>query len=465
MAEVISRVPWHPSARANSRRGLAAGFVGLLCFSLFLLVRPFFDVAPAYRPRLPGTTQAYSFLVVAAFVPYAAAVWAASKGVSLRWAVGGTILLHALVLPAALSQSQDLYSYLFYGKMWATLGANPYVDLPLRFAADPWFNWVRWPNQPTVYGPLWTMVTAVPAAIGRNSLSLGFELSKTTAAVLEVATFIGLVRAAREQGLSPAFALLLVAWNPLVIVSLPLGGHADVALAAAWLWALVSDRRGHPLLATLLLTAATLVKAYAGLMLLMYLIALSRRSLAAAGRAIAMSLATAVLAWLPFWAGPKTWAGLARIGGQASSSLGGTLQVALGAVAPGDTAAWAVRLGGLAVVGAVIISVAQRDTFPGDPWPGGAAVFAAYLLVTPWFLPWHLVGLLALGAVAASRPLQAATLALSGTAPLTASFGGFWWGRAVQTALRYGIPATAAARVAQRTSTEQERRAGCIRQA
>ncbi len=50
------------------------GFGGLALFSLFFLVRPFLDPADAYRPRLiPGVTYAYSFLVLAAFVPYALA--------------------------------------------------------------------------------------------------------------------------------------------------------------------------------------------------------------------------------------------------------------------------------------------------------------------------------------------------------------------------------------------------------
>jgi ABC-type proline/glycine betaine transport system permease subunit len=80
-------------------------------------------------------------------------------------------------------------------------------------------------------------------------------------------------------------------------------------------------------------------------------------------------------------------------------------------------------------------------------------VFAAYLAVTPWFLPWHLVGLLALAAVAASAPLRAAAYAFSGTASLTASVGGTGWGRALQTGLRYGVPAAAWLRAGGRRAT------------
>jgi hypothetical protein len=425
----------------SRQRALLIGFIGVAAFSAFFLVRPFFDAEPAYRPRPPGTTQAYSFVVVAAFVPYALAVWAARRGVPLRWSLGGTVVLHALVLPAALTQSQDLYAYLFYGKMWAVFAANPYVDLPLRFATDPWFPWMRWPGQPTVYGPLWTMVTAAPAWLAGGSLSLAFVLAKVVVTGLGAAAVAGLLRAARVRGLDAGLALLVVGWNPLLIVSLPLGGHADVAVAAAFLWALVADRRRRPAVAALLLTAATLVKAYAGVVLVVYLLALVRRSVPVAARATAVSAGVGALCWAPFWVGPETLSGLARIGGQASSSLGGTVQTALGAVLPSDLAGWIVRLVGVMVVAAVVLVVARSPGFARDPWPGCAAAFAAYLAVTPWFLPWHLIGLLALAAVAASAKLRAAAFVFSGTAPLTASFGGSWWGRWIQTVLRYGAPA------------------------
>ena len=427
----------------SRQRALLIGFMGLAAFSTFFLVRPFLDAEPAYRPRPPGTAQAYSFVVVAAFVPYALAVWAARRGVPLRWALGGTVVLHALVLPAALTQSQDLYAYLFYGKMWAVHAANPYVDLPLRFATDPWFPWMRWPEQPTVYGPIWTMATAAPAWLAGGSLSLAFVLAKAVVTGLGAAAVAGLLRAARVRGLDAALALLLVGWNPLLIVSLPLGGHADVAVAAAFLWALVADRRRRPVVAALLLTAATLVKAYAGVVLVVYLLALVRRSVPVAARATAASAAVGILCWAPFWVGPETLSGLARVGGQASSSLGGTVQTALDTVLPADLAVWTVRVFGLLVVAAVVTVVARSPSFARDPWPGCAASFAAYLAVTPWFLPWHLIGLLALASVTGSAKLRAAAFAFSGTAPLTASFGGSWWGWSIQTVLRYGAPVVA----------------------
>lgn len=421
---------------------LLAGFVLLAAFSAFFLIRPFLDAAPPYRPRPPGTTYAYGFLVVAAFVPYALAVWATRRGIPVLWAVAGTAVLHGLVVPAALTQSQDLYAYLFYGKMWAVHGANPYVDLPLRFAADPWFPWMRWPDQVSVYGPLWTMVTGGVARAAGQNLGAAFALAKAMLLALGVASVSGIAHAARVRGVEPGRALLLAAWNPMVIVSLPLGGHADVALVAAFAWAVYAHHRGRPLLATLLLSLATLVKAYAGVVLLVYLLALAIRRRGAI-RATLTAAGLGAVAYAPFWAGWDTFGGLIDVGSKASASLAGNIQLLLAGIVPDPVAVWLVRAAGLALIGAVLIIMARRSAFGDDPWPAAAAVFATYLAVTPWFLYWHQAGLLALCAVVASPALRAAALTFSGTSMITASFGGTAWGRVLQTFLRYGIPAGA----------------------
>jgi alpha-1,6-mannosyltransferase len=426
----------------RARPLLAVSFLGLLAFSLFFLVRPFLGAAPAYRPRPPGTTYAYSFLVVAAFLPYAAAVWATRQGISLGVAVMGAAVLHLVLLPAALTQSQDVYAYLFYGKMWAVHGANPLADLPLLFSADPWFPWLRWPDQPSVYGPLWTMLTGGIVRVSGGSLMAAVLIVKGAVVALTAVAVAGLVEAARVRGLDAGRAVLLFAWNPIVLVSLPLGGHADAAVAACWVWALLQDRRGRSVAAALLLAVATLVKAYAGIALIMYLVALIRRRVGWAWAGLA-AVALAVLAYLPFLAGERTLSGLVRVADDISASLGGGVELLLRTFLPEDAAAGIVLAVGLAVVAAVIVVCARGRSFAEDPWPATSAVFLAYIAVTPWFLYWHQVGLLALAAVAASVPVWAATYTFSGTSMLTASFGGSAVGRTVQTALRYGIPASA----------------------
>ncbi|MGH2710644.1 MAG: hypothetical protein ACRDH9_05505 [Actinomycetota bacterium] len=442
----------------TERRWLWLSYSGLIAFALFFAIRPLIGPGDAYRPRLvPGITYAYSFVVVAAFVPYVVAGWAARRGISFRRAAVAGGVLHLIVLLAPLTQSQDLYSYLFYGKMWAVHGANPYTVLPRAFASDAWFPWVQWTDQATVYGPVWTMVTGGVARIAGGSLAAGYVWMKAVVLTLGAASMFGLAAAARARGSDQGRAVLLGAWNPLMIVSLSLGGHADVAVAAAILWGLVADRRGRPLLATVLLTGAWLVKAYAAVVLLVYLLALLKRRPPLALRATAVAMGGTTLAWLPFWKGPSTLEGLAGIAGRASASLAGQLQLALGSVFGDEPATLIVRIAAAGVIGAVILMVTRRSGFAEDPWPGAAAAFLAYVAVTPWFLYWHLAGPLTLALVAGGAAVRTATMTFSGTAMLTASFGSTWWGRVLQTSIRYGIPAWAGIRAARPRKREGTR--------
>ena len=326
-------------------RAVTLGLLGLTVFSAFFLVRPFLGPDAPYGPRPAGTTYAYSFLVVAAFAPYALAVWGSRRGVTLRTALAGTAILHGLVLPAALTQSQDLYMYLFYGKMWTVHGANPYLTLPLAFSSDPWFPWVRWPDQVSVYGPLWTLLTSLPARLAAGNLSLAFALAKGLVWILGLTTVAGVIAAARSRGQPAGPPLLLGVWNPVVIVSLPLGGHADVAVIAALVWAMAADRRGRPVVAAALLAAAALVKAYAAVALVVYLIALARRGRVVMPAAAACA-ALAAVAFAPFWEGWRTLRGLAEVAGQASASVAGEIQRGLATALGDEPAAWIVRVVG-----------------------------------------------------------------------------------------------------------------------
>jgi hypothetical protein len=455
MARVAAAVTLATRTERDRRPWLWAGFGALLSFCLFFLIRPFLDPGDAYGPRLiPGITFSYSFLVVAAFIPYAVAAWASRSGISLRMAAVTGGLLHLVVLMAPLTQSQDLYAYLFYGKMWAVHGANPYTVLPMRFASDPWFGWMQWRDQVSVYGPLWTLITGGVARLAGDSLALGYVLMKAALLVLGVVSTLGIARVAEDRGRHPGREVLLLLWNPLVIVSLPLGGHADVAVIAAVVWAVAADRRGHSMLATLALTAAWLVKAYAAVVLVVYLLALLRRRLRSAVAAAGVAVGVTVLAWLPFWQGLDTLKGLGEVAGRASASLGGQVQLLLTELLGEDSASLTVRIMGAAIVAGVIVWFARRRGFSDDPWPAAAAAFLAYVLVTPWFLYWHLVGPLALAAIAGTQAVRNAAFTLSGTLMLTASFGGSPWGRVVQTTLRYAPPGIVGLTAARRSPTE-----------
>src|SRR2546425_5264950 len=257
---------------------LVITLLGLSAFTAFMLVRPLFSGGPYYRPRY-GIGTSYNWWLIPIFVPYALMLRAVRRGreISLKAVVAGAAIVAVPLLIAPPQLSQDLYEYLFYAKMLLVHAANPYTVPPHVFAFDPWYRFARWPDSLYTYGPAWLLATEGVVAVSARHLTAAMLLAKSLTLALGAATVWGLVRAVGGQGGSDSarvpFAVAAFALNPLVVSTVALGGHADAALAACFVWAVWADRRrGNPWMATVLLTLASLVKAYAAPVLLAYLI-------------------------------------------------------------------------------------------------------------------------------------------------------------------------------------------------
>ncbi|MBI3648400.1 MAG: DUF2029 domain-containing protein [Actinobacteria bacterium] len=430
--------------------GFGAAAASLLAFAGFAVVRPLVSSAAYYGPRRGATGYAYTWAIAALFCPYLIALRSIRRpdGPSLRKVTVLAAAVWGLLLVAPLIQSQDLFQYLFYARMQVVHGANPYVVRPSLFAGDPWFPWVGWPAQPSVYGPLWTAAMEAVVALARGSVLRAMFLGKVLAVALGAVAAYGLVQLNLGRGeRRSALVVALFALNPLVLSAVPLSGHADVAVAAAFVWAIVVDRRGRTLGAVLLLTAATLVKPYAALALVAYLIAVAKRDgsrAASVGAVVAGCVGIAAFA--PYWEGLSTFAAIASVADKTSASLSGdVLRVATAALGladvrqPAEVAGALVRVAGLGVMVAAFAGVLRRRR---DPWIGVMSVTAAYLLVTPWFLPWHALGLLALAVALPESPLSGATRMFAGSC--LAAVGAPGALRPVASAAaRYGPPALA----------------------
>ncbi len=62
------------------------------------------------------------------------------RRVSVRLVFVLAIAFHLLVLTLPLLFSRDVYSYAYYGRIWTTYGANPYVFTPSDFATNSLWN-------------------------------------------------------------------------------------------------------------------------------------------------------------------------------------------------------------------------------------------------------------------------------------------------------------------------------------
>ncbi len=439
----------NPFARYSPGATFGFAVALLFAFPAFALIRPFLE-GGGYGPRTSATGYSYTWFVLALFVPYAIAIRAVRRddGPSLGRVLAAAALLSAPLVVAPLVQSQDLFQYLLYARLQVVHHADPYIVAPDAFSRDAWLPYVAWPTQVSVYGPLWSITMAGIVSVSRGSILRAMFLAKSVTLGLEAVTMWGLVELGwRSHDRRAAVAACAFALNPLALSSIALSGHADIALAAAFVWAIVADRRKRPALALLLLTAATLVKAYAGLVLVVYVIWTWRRlGYRRALSGVVPAAALTLLAFAPYWRGKSTFEGLVSIATRTSASLAGAAArvvsatlVGLDVEHPGGSAFALVRIVGLAILLATFVRQVRTSGDGAEPWPAAMALMAVYLLVTPWFLPWHAIGALALVCA-----IPESSLAGSGrifSASCLASVGGPGLVRPLATSVaRYGPP-------------------------
>jgi Glycosyltransferase family 87 len=137
--------------------------------------------------------------------------------------------MHALILLAPPLLSTDVFSYQFYGRMQDLYGANPYLAGPHAVQLDALFPYIGsdWINTPTVYGPLFTELSYVLAPL---SIAASLFAYKAIAAAASLGTIALVWQSARLRGINPVKAAALVGLNPLVVIWGVGGGHNDLLM-------------------------------------------------------------------------------------------------------------------------------------------------------------------------------------------------------------------------------------------
>jgi hypothetical protein len=377
-------------------------------------------------------------LLVAAYACAGAGVLVGLRALRTGWVpdarrlvlLGAAAAAALCLVPAA--GSADHLSYAAYGRI-VVQGGDPYSVVPSQWRgdADPVVSAIQppWRSTPSVYGPVATAEQALASLLGGDSPARTVWWLQVLNAAAVVAAGALLVRAAgRDPGRRSRAAFLLAA-NPLVLLPVVGGAHVDglaVALAVGGL--VVLDRR--PLVAGLLLGAGAATKADVALLCLAAAWAL-RRDLPSLVRLAAGG----VLAVLPGYvlAGGAAVAQLSRASRLVSFAtpwhlVAGLLDDLLGR----DASRRLVNL--LALLLAVAVGLALHRLLPradhtSSDGPSeivaaaaraGVVLAGAWLLSTPYALPWYDVVLwapLALvpgsGLIDAVAALRTSTLALA----------------------------------------------------
>jgi len=343
------------------------------------------------------------------FVPYAGAIHLSrslpTKRSSDLVAIGAALLFGAAFLFAPPLLSDDLYRYLWEGRVWLE-GLSPYRLAPddpalVHLRDDLWANINNKPLG-SIYPPLSQLMFVVAQWLGGTVWTL--KLLALLAHVLSVAV---VARVCTERKASLALAL-----NPLLLSEAALNGHFDILCGVALLiaaWAMSRHR---------FVQAGTAVCAAVGLkvvgLVVLPLFVRRPKALVAAGFGSALLLAP--LAWsralLDPASGPGQFATRWR-GNESVFAAVDLLSRQLFESAPADLVArWVVAAGLLALCALVVYRRVPS-------LPAARALVWALLLLSPQVHPWYLGWLLPLEVAAGgSAGLVWSAVTLCAYAPL-----------------------------------------------
>jgi len=200
-----------------------------------------------------------------------------SRMQSLVFFSGAAFLAMNLLSPLLLST--DVFSYALYGRVVSFYGGDAYTELnPPGSSSDPFLLLVGQDYINSMYGPLWTLISAGFTRIGGVQIGLTVLLFRGLAAAAVIAGAGLILKILRR--ISPERAtqgLVLFMWNPLVIIESGLSGHNDATMAALLLLGVWLHLKGRNTGTVVAFTLSAMVKFVTGPLALLYLFMVLRQ--------------------------------------------------------------------------------------------------------------------------------------------------------------------------------------------
>ncbi len=381
-------------------------------FNLFVLQdRPLFDLA-----RYAQNDASIVWKQILAFGALGGLYWLGWRA-TLRaqgraaWAivVSGALVFGVLLLIIYPYDAADLFDNIMHGRIISVYHANPFKDVAAQFNSDPFYPYTAWRSSVSAYGPVWEMLAGFVTRLAGNSIIanvLAFKLMLGGFLAAGVALVVMILRRLTpERALA---GLVLLVWNPIVLVETIGNGHNDLAmmmwvLLAAWL---LLQRRYS--LSALALLVGALIK-YIPLLLLPMVLAIALRDLSNQRARLRFAIVTTVaaialiaVAYAPFWHGSETLS-IERRANLLTTSLPSLIYFQLKSNVSNDEAIKLVSLtaAGLTVIFSLAMAVrAWRDRSELSFARSAFYLLMFYLLLTClWFQQWYAVWPLALAAL------------------------------------------------------------------
>jgi hypothetical protein len=157
----------------------------------------------------------FSGSLVVAYVAYLFALRGAPR-LRARWVVASILAVHAIFLISPPLALTDIFNYLNYGRMEVLHHLNPYTTIPVSGPhTDPSYGLSNWHQLLSPYGPLFTLLTFAFVPLG---VAASFWSLKALLVVTSLATLRLIWKCALLLGRDPVTAVVLVGLNPIVLV-------------------------------------------------------------------------------------------------------------------------------------------------------------------------------------------------------------------------------------------------------
>jgi hypothetical protein len=354
------------------------------------------------------------YALLGAFVPYAVACMASKDDASTRMALVVTALLGAALVFVPPALSDDLYRYLWEGRLWL-LGENPYRippdDPSLAPLRDALWEPINNKSLASIYPPLLQLLFAAAALLGGKVWTI--KLLALLGLLVSVAI---VARVTRRPRLALALGL-----NPLALSETALNGHFDFLVGGLLLLAAGSLGRRAFWSAGVATWSAVGMKVIGLVLVPLFW----RRP-----RALVAMLCGSALLLLPLvlWRAPgdpTSGPGQFAVRWQGNDSLFAILHVIAGRAMEPESAALAARLAvGVAMLGVTFLVLRAKQ----PPLESARVLIWAVLLLSPQVHPWYLGWLLPLELACGGRAgLAWSALVFAAYAPLDRwATGGVW---------------------------------------
>lgn len=238
-----------------------------------------------------------------------------------RWCyliIGGTLLFGLTLLFMPKLFADDVFNYIFSGRILAIYRANPLNTAPVQYPFDVYLHWAgSGRNAPNIYGPLWLCVTFLLVSVHGNPITTlllfkGLALLAHLCNCLLIWHILGRIAPSRR-----ILGTLLYAWNPLVLIELAGSGHSEGLLMSLLLLAVllhVSQKGGWGNIGVLIVfglaISLNLVVLFLAPLYLWFETRNERKLsplLYALGWRVVIVLLPGLLVLLPFWRGSSTF--------------------------------------------------------------------------------------------------------------------------------------------------------------